>query len=162
MKNSSTPFKPTGDHGGLFAASALWVFFSHGFDLVVLATAAGRRIGVAQSTCRHRRAHDPRMDDLQSLVTDVAAGKGDRSHREHRRQRMKSGQLCWHVFFMLDQLEACFREQQSVLRMASAEVFPQGSAGRPSRRFLRCAERQQPVAGAVMEDNAARSASGSA
>ena len=37
MKNSSTPFNTAAiTVAALFAAAALWVFFSHGFDLVVL------------------------------------------------------------------------------------------------------------------------------
>jgi len=122
MKNSSTPFNATAiTVAALFAAAALWVFYSHGFDLVVLVllVAAGAAAVLMSAPAA---AHDPRMDDLQSLVTDVAAGKVT-GRIVNIGAKDEVGQLCWHVNNMLDQLETCFREQQSVLRMASAGKY---------------------------------------
>lgn len=122
MKNSSTPFNTAAiTVAALFAAAALWVFFSHGFDLVVLVllVAAGAAAILMSAPAA---AHDPRMDSLQSLVSDVAAGKVT-GRIVNIGEKDEVGQLCWHVNNMLDQLETCFREQQSVLRMASAGKY---------------------------------------
>ena len=101
------------------------------------------------------------MDDLRSLVTDVAAGKVTSRIVEHRRQD-EVRQLCWHVVFMLDQLETCFREQQSVLRMASAGKYFRKAQPVGLHGVFCDALNGSNQSLAVMEDNAARSASGSA
>ena len=122
MKNSSTPSNSAAALVcGLFAAAALWVFHSHGIDFFVLALLAAAIVALALMRVRPEQA-DQRLTQLQALVSDVAAGKvtgriiniGDKD---------ELGQLCWHINNMLDQLETCFREQQTVLRMASAGKF---------------------------------------
>ena len=108
---------------GLFAAAALWVFWRHGFDLVVaVLLAVGVLVALVVGGGSGAGGSDPRLDRLRETVQAVAAGKvterivniGDKD---------TIGQLCWGINNMLDQLESCFREQQTVMRMAGAGKY---------------------------------------
>jgi methyl-accepting chemotaxis protein len=118
MKNSSTPFNGAALLVcALFAAGALWVFFRQGFDLVLLALLVAA-IAAAVLLKGGASEPDPRLEKLQALVSDVAGGKVT-GRIVNIGEKDELGQLCWHINNMLDQLETCFREQQTVLRMAS-------------------------------------------
>jgi len=125
MKNSSSRFDPAALVAcGLFAAGALWVFARQGFDplllaLLLAALAAPLLLRARQAA---QAAADPRVASLQALVADVAAGKVT-GRIVNIGEKDDVGQLCWHINNMLDQLESCFREQQTVLRMASAGKY---------------------------------------
>jgi len=122
MKNSSTRSDGAAlAVGALFAAAVAWSAARGGFDpvpLVLLLAAVA-----AWLLLRSRpAAPDPRLAQLQSLASDVAAGRvGGRIVNIGEKDEV--GDLCWHINNMLDQLETCFREQQTVLRMASDNKF---------------------------------------
>ncbi len=61
---------------------------------------------------------DPRQAQLARIIQDIAGGKVT-GRIVNIGQQDETGVLCWHVNNMLDQLEACFREQKTVLAMAS-------------------------------------------
>ena len=124
MKNSSTPSKGLAAVlCGLFGLAAAWVFFSHGFDWVVLGLLVLSVVIVMVSSGNDGgSAADSRMENLQALVSEVAAGKVT-GRIVNIGSKDDVGQLCWHINNMLDQLETCFREQQTVLRMASAGKY---------------------------------------
>lgn len=122
MKNLFSPFNSaTLLVCGLFLVAVLWTFAHTGFDGVLL----GLLIAAGGATLFVRGqvfGADPRMGKLQKLVTDVADGKVTErivniGHKD------ELGALCWHVNNMLDQLESCFREQQTVLTMASTGKY---------------------------------------
>ena len=122
MKNSSTPSNSAAMVAcGLFAIAALWVFHGHGVDYVVLALLVAAIAALVLMRPRTEAA-DQRLTQLQALVSDVAAGKVT-GRIVNIGEKDELGQLCWHINNMLDQLETCFREQQTVLRMASAGKY---------------------------------------
>ena len=123
MKNSSTPSSaPALVACALFAAGALWVFSRTGFDIVLLLLLLAAVAATFLIRGRNDATTDRRMQDLQSLVADVATGKVT-GRIVNIGAKDELGQLCWHINNMLDQLETCFREQQTVLRMASAGKY---------------------------------------
>ncbi|MGB0126670.1 MAG: methyl-accepting chemotaxis protein [Rhodocyclaceae bacterium] len=105
----------------LSGLGALWVGLRYGLDLVVAGLFVAA-IAVATAQRLLRPKPDSRLARLQSLVQEVADGKlggrivniGDKD---------ATGQLCWHINNMLDQLEACFREQATVMRFAGAGKY---------------------------------------
>jgi methyl-accepting chemotaxis protein len=106
---------------GLFILAALWVFVQTGFDGVLLALLL---VACCVTFLLNDKAlgSDPRMGSLQKLITDVADGKvSGRIVNIGKKDQL--GALCWHVNNMLDQLESCFREQQTVLKMASTGKY---------------------------------------
>jgi len=122
MKNSSTSSDRVAVVVcGLFAAAVLWSGMRHGLDLVslgLLVVAAAAWLLLREG----KAATDPRMDQLQALVSEVAAGRVT-GRIVNIGEKDAIGELCWHMNNMLDQLETCFREQQTVLRMASGGRF---------------------------------------
>ncbi len=65
---------------------------------------------------------DGRIRILQNIANEVAAGKLT-GRITNIGKKDEVGQLCWNINNMLDQIEACFREQETVLRMASQHKF---------------------------------------
>ena len=125
MNNSSTPSDSAAPAAYLtvllFVAGAVWSFTQHGLDLVLLGLLAAS--GGALLLFRGGPAAvDPRMDHLKNIVAEVAAGKVN-GRIVNIGPKDELGQLCWHMNNMLDQLETCFREQQTVLKMVSAEKY---------------------------------------
>jgi methyl-accepting chemotaxis protein len=102
----------------LLGTALLWVWFRTGFDwglalLLVLGVAGAYLLGGSVGS-----RDDELLDQLQKIVTEVADGRiGGRITNIPAENRI--GHLCWSMNDMLDQLEACFREQQTVLRSAS-------------------------------------------
>jgi methyl-accepting chemotaxis protein len=127
MTNSSLPFKSvTAALSGLLGIAALWVWFHYGFDLVllILLVAGLGILGYALATAggSNRTSDDPRMEQLRQVVQAVAAGRiGGRITNIGSKDDV--GQLCWHMNNMLDQLESCFREQQTVLALAGSGKY---------------------------------------
>ena len=101
------------------AVAAGWLTMRHGADWPVLAlllVAAVAALARPRPTTARPTADD-RMTRLQQVVTEVAEGQvTGRITNIGRKDTV--GELCWHVNNMLDQLESCFREQETVLRMA--------------------------------------------
>ncbi|QID17565.1 HAMP domain-containing protein [Nitrogeniibacter mangrovi] len=62
---------------------------------------------------------DARIGRLLEVVRHVAEGQLT-GRITHIGEKDEIGELCWHVNNMLDQLESCFREQQTVMANASA------------------------------------------
>ncbi|MCB1889724.1 MAG: HAMP domain-containing protein [Rhodocyclaceae bacterium] len=60
---------------------------------------------------------DDRISRLQDVVRAVAEGRLT-SRITNIGEKDEIGELCWYVNNMLDQLESCFREQQTVLKNA--------------------------------------------
>jgi methyl-accepting chemotaxis protein len=123
MKNSSSLSRrglQLGWHALLLApvgTMAAWVCLHDGLDWVVLGLAAGALVA-AVLYARRFAPFDERLGRLQTLVSEVAAGQvGGRMTGIGRKDEL--GSLCWHVNNMLDQLEACFREQSTSWRVAS-------------------------------------------
>jgi methyl-accepting chemotaxis protein len=108
-----------------FGAAAAWVCVRHGLDWVALGLLAAS----AMALLVHLRGFGPRdtrMRRLEELVREVATGKiSGRITNIGRKDEV--GNLCWHVNNMLDQLEACFREQASSWRMASTGRYFRGA-----------------------------------
>ena len=97
--------------------AAGWLTFRHGADwpaLVLLVLAAALSL---PRRAAPRPVADERMARLGQVVTDVAEGQVTGRITDIGRKD-SVGELCWHVNNMLDQLESCFREQETVLRMA--------------------------------------------
>jgi len=68
-------------------------------------------------------AHDVRLDRLREVARQAAAGKtGERIVNIGKKDEI--GEACWYFNNLLDQMETCFREQKTVMRMAgSAKYF---------------------------------------
>lgn len=126
MSNSSTPSDSAAPAAYLsvllFAAAAVWSFTQHGLDLIMLGllAAAGGTLLLFRGSAAV--VTDPRMEHLKTIVTEVAAGKVT-GRIVNIGPKDEIGQLCWHMNNMLDQLETCFREQQTVLKMVSADKY---------------------------------------
>ncbi len=106
---------------GLLALAALWIFLRHGFDGVTagffIVGLALAMFGRGRSDAAAATQGDDRMQRLRVLVAEVAAGKVT-GRIVNIGPKDVVGELCWGINNMLDQLEPCFREQQTVLRMA--------------------------------------------
>ncbi|HYA60216.1 MAG TPA: hypothetical protein VED85_07635, partial [Burkholderiaceae bacterium] len=101
--------------------ATVWDWYRHGLDWVMpllLLVAACAAFAFA----RRPASSDERMQVLERLVQEIAAGKVS-GRITNIGPKDATGQLCWHVNNMLDQLEACFREQAAVWRMASMGSF---------------------------------------
>ncbi len=110
---------------GLLVAAAIWISLRHGFDwpsallalIGVVLTSLFLRGGLLTGT-----RGDPRMERLRQLVGEVASGKVT-GRIVNIGPKDAVGELCWGINNMLDQLEPCFREQQTVLRMAGESKY---------------------------------------
>ena len=103
------------------AVALAWVWLHYGLDwLVPLCLIASgvlllRPLPIGQVA-------DPRLQRLQQVMEEVADGRLG-SRITHIGDTDLTGKLCWNLNNMLDQLEACFREQQTVLANASQERY---------------------------------------
>jgi methyl-accepting chemotaxis protein len=128
MKNLSSPSEHSRGTGltlflcALLGLAVVWGWLNSGFDWGLTALFV---LGIAASAMLQGgggKANNSLIDQLQKIAEEVANGRvsgritqipaGD-----------KTGRLCWAMNDMLDQLEACFREQQTVLRSASEGKF---------------------------------------
>lgn len=101
----------------LLAVATGWVWLRHGFDWGMAALLAAGVVAGHFYVLR-TRADLALLGQLQAVARDVADGKvGSRVIRIAQEDEI--GRVCWHMNDMLDQLEACFREQKSALAMAS-------------------------------------------
>ncbi len=118
MKNSSSPSRGIIVLlAALFGMAVLWTWLQHGFDWVTVALFGIALIVALVTGGTASPVEDDRLRRLQGVVQDVAAGKVT-GRLTNIGEKDEVGQLCWHINNMLDQLETCFREQQTVLRMA--------------------------------------------
>ena len=89
-----------------------WLIWLWALPVLVCLVLMGRKL---QANQRHHQ-------EIQSIVQDVAQGKFGR-----RIVNVPTGgqyhQLCWDMNDMLDQLEACFREQATALQYASTGQY---------------------------------------
>ncbi len=122
MKNSSSQFNRIAQVlSGLTALCAVWIWYRHGFDLVeplLLCMALFMPfIGVQVAP-----NHDDRLQQLSAICKEVANGKTN-GRILNIGVKDEIGQLCWHINNMLDQLETVFREQKTVMHMASCDKY---------------------------------------
>ncbi len=105
----------------LLALQAGWSLFSRGFDIpALLFLSAGVVIGHLYML--RVKADLALMEQLGTVARDVAAGRlGGRIVSIGRQDEL--GAICWHFNDMLDQLEACFREQRTALAMAAQRKY---------------------------------------
>ncbi len=98
-----------------------WVWLHYGLDWIVpLCIAASLALLIRPLAIGQTR--DPRLDQLQQVIREIANGKVG-SRITYIGPRDELGALCWQINDMLDQLEACFREQQTVLSAAGAGQY---------------------------------------
>ena len=71
---------------------------------------------------RRCQANQRLLQDLDQIAEDVAHGKFER-RMTHIPEGSELSALCWNMNDMLDQLEACFREQATALRAAAQGNF---------------------------------------
>lgn len=123
MKNSFSLSKDAGIYllCALLTLAAGWSWMQHGIDWVVLLLlAAGLVAGFLAA--RKGSASHALLDQLQTIAREVADGSVGRRVTSIGRDDAL-GRICWHINDMLDQLETCFREQQTALSMASEGKF---------------------------------------
>ncbi len=106
---------------GLLGISFLINWFLHGFSIWALWPLL---VGVLTG---HWYVLRSRIDltllkQIETVATDVAAGKVT-GRILHIPNQDEFGRISWAINDMLDQLEACFREQQTTLQMASQGRF---------------------------------------
>lgn len=155
MKNSSSQYSAAMmGLAGMVVACAGWIWVRQGFDPVVVVLAI---LAIATFTLSLRvkklTTRDPRLGRLLAVSRELAAGKTDQ-RIVNIGDKDETGHICWHFNNMLDQLETCFREQKTVMRMAgSAKYFrraqPMGLHG-GFRSFLEGSNESV----AMLEDNA--------
>ncbi len=105
----------------LLALAAGWVWLQHGADWAVVALLAA---GVVAGYFHVQRAGEDivLLGQLQKVAAEVSAGQvGNRVTGIGSEDEI--GRVCWHINDMLDQLEACFREQRTAIAMASEGKF---------------------------------------
>jgi methyl-accepting chemotaxis protein len=124
MKNSSFPsesMKWVGAMALVLVGGAMLHWWRDGWSLLPLVWL------IPGLTClglwhRTNQRNERYMLDVQAMAQDVAHGKFDRRIRNIP----ITGQfhsLCWDMNDMLDQLEACFREQATALKYASSGQY---------------------------------------
>jgi methyl-accepting chemotaxis protein len=128
MKNSSFRFKSllqVAFLNALILGAAVATWAVHGWDwrdwiwlgiLFILGVGSSlfyvRQIGVLLAP----------LDEVSRISSEIAAGVvGSRIVNVRRHDEL--GQVCWHFNDMLDQLEACFREQRTAIAYASEAKF---------------------------------------
>ncbi len=124
MKNSSFLSRVTflaAFYCALLAVALVSEWVRHGFDwLPAILLLAGTVTGFAFHLRWRKDA--TLLTKLQRVVAEVAVGRvGSRVANIHQADEI--GRLCWGINDMLDQLEACFREQQTALGAAGAGKF---------------------------------------
>jgi methyl-accepting chemotaxis protein len=105
----------------LLALQAAWGMFSHGFDIgCAILLAAG--IVTGHLYMLRVRQDIELMAQLGSVAAHVSEGRlGERITNIQREDEL--GKLCWSLNDMLDQLEACFREQRTALAYAAERKY---------------------------------------
>ena len=111
---------------GTFTVACLWVLMRFGFDwglmalwLIALGAAFLGQKGEAET---YASGGDSRRQQLSEIAKQVAGGRvAGRIVNIGRKDEI--GEICWAINNMLDQLETCFREQQTVLHMAGQGKF---------------------------------------
>ena len=105
----------------LLGLAMLWVWWRHGFDLG-LAILLGVGVLTGHLYVLRTRRDLVLLAKLEATTREVAAGKVT-GRIVGISQQDEIGRICWSVNDMLDQLEACFREQQTAFAMVSAGKF---------------------------------------
>ncbi len=72
---------------------------------------------------RTNQRNERYLRDIQGMAQDVAHGKFDRRITNIPTTGAVQHALCWDMNDMLDQLEACFREQATALQYASTGQY---------------------------------------
>jgi len=105
----------------LLALQAAWSLYGQGFNIPALLF-LGTGVVVGHLYMRRIQADLALMGQLGGVARAVAAGRlGDRIVNIGREDEL--GTICWQFNDMLDQLEACFREQRTALAMAAQRKF---------------------------------------
>ncbi|MGL6041707.1 MAG: methyl-accepting chemotaxis protein [Deefgea sp.] len=106
---------------GLLSFSFLINWYLHGFSILALLPLIGGVI-TGHLYVMRSRADMALLQQIERVASDVAAGKV--TGRILQIPNMDEfGRISWAINDMLDQLEACFREQQTTLQMASQGRF---------------------------------------
>lgn len=105
----------------LLGLSLAWSTWQHGLDIpLTLIFVSGIALGFLYVWRTNKDLL--LLKKLEAAAIEVAAGRvtgritGIAANDE-------IGRVCWHINDMLDQLEACFREQQAVMHMAGERKF---------------------------------------
>ena len=120
MSNSSSPSESVGygvGLGALLLAGAGLQWWEHGFSPLVLVWLLVA-LGVLALWMRSLASAERYISQIQDMTRDVAHGKFDRRITGIT-DSGRFPSLCWDMNDMLDQLEACFREQATALQFAS-------------------------------------------
>lgn len=122
MNNLSMHFDPAaGAVLGLFALATTWAWFWYGLNPVLLGLFLAAP-PIYWLLSKKFKTRDPRLDKLAALSKQVAQGQVT-GRLVNISPKDDIGTLCMNINNMLDQFETCFREQQTVLRMATAGKF---------------------------------------
>lgn len=105
----------------LLGLSFLLSWYRYGFDLWLLLPLVAGVISGHLYVLR-ARTDLALLKQLETVASEVAAGKVT-GRILHIPSQDEIGRISWAINDMLDQLEACFREQQSALQMASQGRF---------------------------------------
>jgi len=141
MKNSSSQYSIGAlTLSGLIGICAAWVWYRHGFEPVVVVMLVAAALLPFYSKW-DTPSYDDRLKQLSEIVQEVVGGKTN-GRILNIGEKDDVGKLCWRFNSMLDQLETVFREQKTVMRMASADKHyrkaqPAGLHG-GFREFLEC------------------------
>jgi methyl-accepting chemotaxis protein len=100
---------------------------------------------------QRQRGQATLLAQLSQVVSEVAHGKFDR-RLTHLPEGGEFGGLCWHINDMLDQIEACFREQATALAQAAHGKFARRSQTTGLRGDFLASQRATNASLASMED----------
>ncbi|MBE9608518.1 methyl-accepting chemotaxis protein [Chitinilyticum piscinae] len=136
----------------LIGCAFLWVWWNYRFDGVLLGMLLAAMLGGHFYVLRSRS--DLRLlQQIEHRSSEVAAGKltGRIVNIAHEDE---FGRISWAINDMLDQLEACFREQQTTLQMAGAGKFFRPAQGVGLHGEFRAALDRTNASLAVLQRNA--------
>ncbi len=146
--------------GGILLAGALLQSWHDGwsaFALVWLLPALGCLLAW-QSRLQSQQRY---VLEIQAIARDIAHGKFERRLHKLPTQGLFHD-LCWDFNDMLDQLEACFREQATVLQYASTGQYFRCAQGTGLRGTFAQSLAQTNQSLQTLSDNAAREAQAAA
>ena len=155
MKNLSSHSKTTSLAVlmcALLGAALSWVWFRTGFDWGLAVLLGLGIVGAYVLGGSAGGSDDTLLEQLQKIAAEVAGGRVG-ARITNIPVENKIGRLCWSMNDMLDQLEACFREQQTVLRSASEGKYFRRAQPEGLHGVFRQALESTNLSVAVLEKN---------